>query len=249
MNKKLKKALQAAFEAPPPTDQERFLKQLHYPKITYHEFLLNQIHYIRKRVWTASVFIVLFGWIVAFQLPALQYWNPDGMKIWNISAVLPFLAMITVTEIYRSASCHMAELEGSCRFSLPQIVMARVSILGVTNFFVLIALFIFMDQVSAYSLLQIVSYSMVPYLVVCSVCLWLLNRMRDSDGLYACAATTGLVSVTSIFCESMAEVFYSDTYLYGWLMIFICCFILIVFQMHKLIKQMEEKQWNLNLNE
>lgn len=249
MNKKFKKALQTAFEAPPPTDQERFLKQLRYPKITYQEFLLNQIHYIRKRVWMASAFIVLFGWIVAFQLPALQYWNPDGMKIWNISAVLPFLAMITVTEIYRSTSCHMAELEGSCRFSLPQIVMARVSILGVTNFFVLIVLFIFIHQVSAYSLLQIVSYSMVPYLVVCSVCLWLLNRMRGSDGLYACAVTAGLVSITSIFFGGMAESFYLDTYLYGWVMIFIGCFILIGFQMHKLIKQMEEKQWNLHLTE
>ena len=247
MNRKLKKELKAAFEAPFPTGRELFLKQLRYPKITYQEFLFDQFRYIRKRIWIASALIVLLGWMIAFCLPVFQYWNTDGIKIWSISATLPFLAMITITEVYRSSAYSMVELEGSCRFSLPQIVMARMSILGVVNSVVLILLLIFINRVSAYSLLQTILYAMVPYLFVCAICLWLLNRMHGSDGIYSCGAATGLVSISSILCEISAGILYSNTYLNGWLTLFAGCLVLIGFQMHKLVKQLEEKQWNLSL--
>ncbi|QIB69069.1 hypothetical protein Ami103574_06925 [Aminipila butyrica] len=249
MNGKFRKELQTAFDISYPSDKERFLEQLRYPKITYQEFLFEQLRYIRKRIWMASVLIILFGWIITFRLPAFQYWRADGIKIWNISAILPFLAMITITEIYRSVAYNMAELEESCRFSLSQIIMARMSILGGVNFVILILLLIFMNQVSSWRLLQIISYSMTPYLLVCAICLWLLNRMHGSDGMYACGAATGFVSVSNILIQISAVSLYSDTYLNGWLTIFAGSVVLIGFQIRKLVGQLEEKQWNLNLAE
>ncbi len=249
MNKQFKKALQSAFEAPIPVNKAQFLKNLHYPQIIYRHFLLSQLRYIRKRVWVFSVLTVLLGWIITFQSPMFLYWKADEIKIWSISSILPFLSMMTVLEIYRSTAYHMAELEGSCRFSLPQIIMARMGILGVANSVVLISLLVFINQVSAYSLLQTISYIMVPYLIVCAICLWILNRTRGQSGIYGCAAAAGLISGSSILCESMAEVFYSDTCLKGWLILLVCCLVLIGVQMRKLIKQMEEKQWNLSLTE
>lgn len=247
MNGNFKKELKSAFQAPPPTGKERFLNQLRYPKITKWEFLLNQLCYIRKRVWIASALIILLGWMIAFRLPVFQYRNTDELKISSISATLPFLAMIIITEVYRSLAYRMVELEGSCRFSFPQIVMARISILGVVSSVVIILLLIFINRVSAYSLMQTILYVMMPYLVVCAACLWLLNRTQGLDGIYACAAATGLVSVASIICENVVTVLYSDAYLNGWLTLFVGCLILIGFQVHKLIKQLEEKQWNLSL--
>lgn len=249
MNQNLKKELKSAFEAPPPTGKEHFLKQLRYPKIAYWEFLLDQLRYIRKRIWIVSAFIILLGWMTAFRLPVFQYWTADGLKIWSVSAVLPFLAMMTITEVYRSSAYRMAELEGSCRFSLPQIVMARISILGGVSSIVLVLLLAFITRISAYSLLQTILYVMMPYLIVCAVCLWLLNRTHGSDGIYACAVAAGLVIVVSIFCESVSTVLYSDAYLNGWLALFAGCLVLIGFQVHQLVKQLEEKQWNLSLTE
>jgi uncharacterized membrane protein YvlD (DUF360 family) len=248
MNGKLKKELKAVFEAPSPIGKERFLKQLRYPKITYQEFLFNQLHYIRKRVWLASALIVLLGLLTAFHLPIFD-WTKNGIKIWSISSVLPFLALITITEVYRSSAYNMSELEGSCRFSVPQIVMARMSILGTVNSVVLVLLLILINRVSAYSLPQTILYVTVPYLVVCAACLWLLNRMHGSDGIYACAVAACLVSLSSILCEISTGIFYSATYINGWLTLYVVCFVLIGFQMHKLVKQLEEKQWNLSLTE
>ncbi|GAB6108492.1 hypothetical protein [Fusibacter bizertensis] len=236
MNKKLKGALQEAFKAPPPIDKEHFLKQLNFPKITYVEFLMNQLHYIRKRVWIASLMIVLLGWGIA-------HWSPIFL---SISGVLPYLAMITVTEIYRSASDRMAELEGSCRFNLQQIVMARMSILGGINLFVILVAVIFINKITAYGILLALLYSLVPYLIVCAICMWLLNRTKGAESLYACAIATGSVSIGNILCESMAKFLYSSTNLHAWLAVLACCIILIGFQIKILIKQTEDQQWNLN---
>ncbi|WP_349673134.1 hypothetical protein [Lacrimispora sp.] len=249
MNRNLKKGLMSSFQAPPPTDRERFLKQLRYPKITYWEFLLAQLAYIRKCIWIAFALIVFLGWVIAFRLSSFQYWSGDGLRIWSISAILPFLAMMTITEIYRSSAYIMAELEASCRFSLLQIVMARISIFGAANFIVLILLLIFINQISAYSLLQTILYTIMPYLFVCTACLWLLNRFHGSDGIYACAAAAGFVSVSSILCEGLVTVLYTDVYLNSWLTLFAICLVAIGFQMHKFVKKLEEKQWNWNLTE
>ena len=241
MKGKLKKELRAAFEAPAPTDKEDFLKQLSYPKIRYGEFLLEQLCYIRRRIWFTSVLLVWIGWFIA------QYQKPDEMKIWSISALLPFLAMLTITELCRSAACHMAELERSCRFSLPQLSIARLSILGTVNFIVLLLLLVFLRQASAYSLLQIVFYTMVPYLAVCAVCLWLLNRVRGANGIYACGAAAGLVSTIGAILGGKAEALYSAGYLNGWAAFFAAGLVLTVFQMYKFVKQMEDKKWSLRL--
>jgi hypothetical protein len=243
MKRKLKKELRAAFEAPAPTDKERFLKQLRYPKITYREFLLEQLLFIRKRIWLASALLVWIGWFI------VQYQQTEAIKIWSISALLPFLAMLTVTELCRSAACHMAELEGSCRFSLPQLSIARLSILGAVNFVVLLLLLIFLRQASAYSLLQTVLYTMVPYLAVCAVCLWLLNRVRGTNGIYACGAAAGLVSAMGVILGSKAEALYSAGNLNSWAAVFTVGLILTGFQMYKFVKQMEDKKWSLCLIE
>lgn len=235
MKKKLKKQLRAAFEAPAPTDKEHFLKQLSYPKITYREFLLEQLLFIRKRIWFASVLLVWIGWFIA------QYQQTDEMKIWSISALLPFMAMLTITELCRSASCYMAELEGSCRFSLPQLSIARLSILGAVSFVVLLLLLVFLRQASAYSLLQTVFYIMVPYLAACAVCLWLLNRVRGANGIYACGAAAGLVSAMGVILGSNAETLYSAGNLNGWATVFAVGLILTGFQIYKFVKQMEDK--------
>ncbi len=249
MNKKLKNALRVSFEAPPPADKERFLKKLRYPKISRHKFFLSQIRYIRKRVWALSVMIVLIGWALAFLPPALGNWSAESEKIWSVSAVLPFLAMLTATELYRSSFYRMAELETVCRFSLPQIVMARITILGGGNFVILTLLLIFMSRASAYSVLQVIAYLMVPYLVTCGICMYILNRVRGRDSVYGCAAAACLICVTNITISSTVQLLYTNTCLSYWMLFFVFSGVLIVIQLRKLLKQTEDKTWNLLLTE
>lgn len=249
MNKKMKKALRESFEAPPPMDKERFLKTLQRPGSTYLKFLLNQFFYIRKRVWVFSVVIIFVGWAVTFQSPVFIDWKAEAGKIWAVSAVLPFLALMMTAEIYRSVFYRMSELEMSFRFNLPQIIMARIAILGGGNFVILTALLIFISRVSPLNLLQVIIYLMVPYLITCGFCLLILNRVRPGEGMYFCAAAACFTCVVNIITGSTVRLLYSSSTLGYWLLLFALGGVLTAIQLRKLIKQTEERTWNLLLTE
>jgi hypothetical protein len=249
MNKKIEKALRESFEAPPPVDKERFLKTLGRPGSTYVDFLLNQLTFIRKRVWAFSVIIAFIGWAVTFRSPVFIDWHAEAEKLWIISAGLPFLALMMTAEIYRSAFYRMSELEMSFRFNLPQIIMARIAILGGGSFVILTVLLIFISRVSPFSLLQVITYLMVPYLITCGVCLLILNRVRPGEGLYFCAAAACFTCMVNIIASSTVQLFYSSSTLGYWLLLFVLSGVLTGIQLRNLIKQTEERTWNLILTE
>ena len=249
MNKKLINGLQEAFEVPPPVDKERFLKNLPYPKSRYRDFFFSQLGYIRKRVWILSAVFVLAGWAVAFLSPGILNWHIEAGKVWIVSAVLPFLALLTVTEIYRSAFCRMAELEGSCRFSLQQIIMARISILGGGNISVLALLLFFMNRVSPYGLLRILLYLGLPYLITCGTCLLILNQVHGKESIYVCAAAACIVSMINLVLSNMIPLLYTNTHLVSWLFLSAAAILLIGVQTYKLLKRTEGNTWNLLLTE
>ncbi len=249
MNKRFKAALQASFEAPPPTGKEKFFKTLGYPKTTYGSFFASQLFYIRKRVWLLSFLIVIVSCGIVFQAQTFGNWDPEAWKIGSISAMLPFLAMLTVTEIYRSAAYRMAELEMSCRFSLQQILAARLTLLGGGNFAVLMLLMYFSSRIADFKLLQAITYLIVPYFIVCGFCLWLLIHLRGQEGVYGCAAAACLVSVANILLSNGAPLLYSYAHLNGWLVLLALSGIFMGVQIRKLLKQGEELTWNLLLTE
>ncbi len=249
MNKRLKKALQTAFDAPQPAEKELFLKSLPYPRITYPRFCLSQFRYIRKRLWVISFMIAFMGWATTLGQPALIDWQAESGKIWMISAVLPFLAMLTASELCSSFVYRMTELEVVCRFSLSQLIMARITLLGGGNFLILILLLVFVGRSSPYSLLQIILYLMVPYLVTSSLCLFLLNRVQGQEGVYCCAAAAGLASAANIISGSSIQLLYTHAYLVFWLTMFASSAILILIQLRNLLQQREDNIWNLGLTE
>lgn len=245
MNKKLKKALEASFAAPLPRKKDQFLRSLPYPKITYSEFLISQLFYIRKRVWLLSFGILIMAWAISQNNAA----SLNGDTLWMIAALLPFLALATLMEVYRSAFYRMAEIEGSCRFSLPQILMARLSILGTGNFSLLILLLLLINGVSPYSVLQLIFYLLFPYLLTCTLCLLILNRMKSQETMYTCATTACLVSVSNIVLSNLVEIIYSPSYLSYWIAFSALTLLIVGIQVHTLFKQMEDKPWNLCLME
>ena len=73
MNKKLKKALQNAFEPPKPIHEKEFIKQFPQPTISTLSFVLSQIRYIQKYVWIVSfaVFLIALMGARAFEKDVL----------------------------------------------------------------------------------------------------------------------------------------------------------------------------------
>lgn len=211
MNRYLKRELKKAFAVPVPNPQEkaRFLRTLPQPSIPTWQFLLTQIAYLRKWVLVLSVL---------FLLPTL--WcnrHMDADTLWSISALIPFLALLAVTESTRSAVYGMQEFEMSTRFSIKSVMLARMSILGLLDAFVLCALIPFYAAGIKLSLLQTGLYLLVPYLLTANSSLWIARRFHGREALYGCLCAAVCVSLLSCGLRLLADIVYQISYVHWWL--------------------------------
>lgn len=245
-----KKELQAAFAAPKPKKKDRFIKELRFPKLSYAGFLFNQLSYIRKRIWIVTACLTLLGIRVSTLSPrGLQ--SMDGLdNCWMIAALLPVVILFSVTEIVRSDSSKMAELEAGCRFSLQQVVTARILLLGGINGGALLTLLLFFGRISAFGFGRMSVYFLMPYLLAGAACLLLLNRIRGTEGIYACAGASCGVCLFYSSIHLTVETIYETRFFYLWLLLGAACTGIILTQLKQLMKQSgKEKQWNLYLTD
>lgn len=242
MRKNLKEQLKNAFDAPVPTRKAKFLQSINFPKANLLDFILAQIGYIRKRVWIIS------GLLVIVSLFALSFTADDGSLslIWVISSILPIISLVIVTEVAKSASYNMAELEMSCKYNLAGVMLTRLGILSCFNiliFGVIIAAFM---SKADYSLFRAVIYMLAPFMLTCSLSVFTLNRLRSRETIYICGGISGFVSIANALFTSQYKAAFSDEYMKIWILAFIILSLFTVMESIKLIKKTEElQQWNL----
>jgi hypothetical protein len=194
VNKNIKQSLQAAFSAPTPTKKAAFLAALPYPRTRMIDFLLGQAGYIRKRVWLLAL-AVMAAVLLLSQLPIL---HDTGDLLWLVSSFLPFLALAGSTELARSVSCRMAELETSCRYDFSRVILARLIIIGAADVVVFIPICVFCFGRAEANPLLIGLRLFLPFLLTCALSLTALNRLRSRDGVYVSGAAACAVSLANI---------------------------------------------------
>jgi len=243
LNRKLKLQIKEAFDIPSPARKNEFLQKIDYPKAKYSDFIFSQIGYIRKRVWFTSI-ALLIGVLLSLRFVPVE--NVFGL-LWIISSVLPFIALVSVVEIYRSTSYHMAELEMSCKHSLADIVLARLGILGSLNVVVFITLLFLLNGRTNYSFWRLGIYILVPFMLTCTLSLFVLNHVKTRETTYICGGISCFVSaLNSVLMHSKQDAF-TNRYFFLWGMVFLTLLVLMIFQVVKFIKKAEELQWNLQL--
>lgn len=245
MNRKLKKALQSAYTPPKSTTKESFLNSLDYPKSTRMDFFLCQFGYIRKRIWLcwiALISLVILG--ITFLSNATETFSLTFPLVSTVSSLLPFIMLLTITELARSMSSQMAELEMSCKYNLSAVVVARATILGATNLLAFILLLIPMSLNSDYSFLRLGMYMFVPYIITCVGCMGIISLLNNKDTLYYCGGVSGLICILNLITSTISDVSYSDRTLYLWVIALVISCISLVLIGIKFFKNTEDLTWN-----
>ncbi len=196
----LKKEIYKSAVPPPPKGKDEFLRRLPYPKLSYPEFVISQIGYIRKRMWAVSMAFVLTGICAICIIP-----ERSASVLWVISSLAPFLAVFTASEISRSSVFGMSELEAGCRFALPQLAGARMLILGVCNFALISAGTIISGIFSPFGIALSALYILTPYVCVCGISLAVFGKARGQDGVYISGGLALGVSVFGIILFSSGK--------------------------------------------
>lgn len=238
MNKYLKQRIKEVLEVPAPDQQEKakFLRTLAIPRISMWQFVLIQITYLRKKV------LILSG---LFLLPALM--GAGGIKpdtLWVISALIPFLALLAVTESVRSAMYGMQEFEMSTRFSLKSVMLARMSVLGLLDVIVICCLIPLCRIGSNTSLLQTGLYLMVPYLLTVNISLCLTRWFHGRESFYGCMCAAVLVGGGGWMLHIIAGFIYQLCYIHWWIILSVFLIGKMAQEICHTIRQTEELVWN-----
>lgn len=240
MNRKLKNKIAKAFDAPAPSDKFLFIHSLPRPPIRTRTFVLGQIPFIRKSVWLLSA-LILF--------PAL--WGALRASediVWIVSALIPFLAVLLITESAKSSTYGMNELEMATRFSLKSVVLARMSILGIFNL-ILFCILVPICSARDLSLFQTGFYLFVPYLLTANISLYLVRHFHNKEVIYGCMAVAVLVSGTNISLHYMAGFLFQTHYLVWWIAAALFLFAITTKELYQTFKKTEGVIWNFALTD
>lgn len=241
-DKKIKLAIKSAYMLPESNSKKDFLINLEVPKTNLCEFFMSQLKYIRKRVFLIELIIMLICLISLFNIKGS---NVNIKYISMISSIMPFFVLVIVTEISRSISYNMAELEMTTRYSLGQIIIARTTMLGSVNFIFLIFLLIFFSFKSEYNILNLSLYIFIPFLLTCFGSLYTMNYVRNKNVNLYCAGISIFVSLANIVLYDIKFNLYSNLSVQFWIIAFIALIVGVIIQARKFIKSTEEYNWNL----
>lgn len=191
MNHKLEKKMRRALKAPVPVSEEHLeaTKEAAYglyagrrqrQKISFPAFLLAQVRFCGVWVWLLqggalfALFLVLNS-VLGGDLNAIK---PRHLpELLSLCAVL--IAATSLPGISRSFRYRMVEMEAATRLSLPGLILCRLLILGLTDFFILAVTFAAAIWQTSLSGLDAAVYLLLPFL---SACLGSLLIIRHAPG-------------------------------------------------------------------
>lgn len=161
-----------------------------------------------------------------------------------ISSTLPFISLISISEIVRSITYNMVELEMSCKHNFLEIFLIRSGILGLANFIILIGILVLFIGKTNFGLFRLGLYLITPFLLCTYGSLFVINRLKSREITYICGIVTAFVSLLNALLTIQINEIYTERYWGFWLVSFVMIVGLSSKEVSKLIKKMEELYWN-----
>ena len=207
MKQNLRKELRELYNSmPPPPDSGRITeliaqaggKTLALPKeSSLCWFIKSQIRFISWRFLIFQLLLIcLYGFFTAVILR-----DDNGFLL--LVPAAPIAVMLGTGELSRSFRFNTAELELPSRFSLPQVLLARLTITVVINMLSLTCMLFLSAMKTYYCFGPLILYGLVPSLLAAAGSLFLMNHSHDTNAGYYVSAycltlsAIGAVSLTA----------------------------------------------------
>ena len=243
---RLKAELKKSFEPPEPLRKQDFLRNFNYPKASPLEVFTVQAGYIPKYVWIVSVFPILLFLLLEY-LAEFRAGSYD--IIWYLSAFMPILAVLSVTETFRSEVYGMAELEMTAKYNLLQILLMRMGILGTLDLLLVFAVIPLVIRWGDVNFLQAAVYLLVPWECTCLLAFQVEKHRKEKGTILGNILCGVFVCMIEIFLGNHGEVAYDGKRFPIWIIVFFGLSVYLARQIWRIWQEMEELKWNLYLTE
>lgn len=230
------KELSREFDEINPIRKKEFLDNIRQPRTSAKEFLVNQIFFIRKGTWVLTFTLT----VVAIMAISIFGLNLIGNSLWNVGAISPFLALTMLMEITKSDSNKMVEMEDSCLYNRHQVVLARLIILGGTNFTSICLIALAIKLSAGQNIIQILLWLILPYMLTCVTSLYILKGSKRRESSMYCSIVAGGVAVSYSIISNLYRVIFELKYITLLSIIAITLIILTIIMFRRYINIKEE---------
>ena len=233
-DKKIIKEIQNAYEIS--SDKKtKFLRTICSPNVSLIRFIKNQFKLINKKIYLSCVLYFLILMILLLSSNANQY--P------LLAAGVPFFSLLIVAVVNTSANYKMEELELASLFSLKMVIMARLLIMTIITVLFIVVMSFVTSSIKDISLLQIICYFFIPYLLNMYINLKVMKSQRKEGTKYCLAISSVICLLTiSINTYTPIKMLISNSILY------IVAFILLILTIKEIVNylnRIEDYVWNL----
>lgn len=198
--------------------------------ISFRTFFWSQLRFIKKQVWLIQLAVILVSGFYLFQ-------NSGAVNaVGTLSAFLPFVFLAGTGELSRAFVNGTVELEMSSRFTLKQVMLSRVTLLGLSDVLVITAACFMAQAALSLDLIQVFMYLCVPFLITSLGCLCILNHDRSHKCGFYCAVWGAAVIVLSLLLSNTLPVLYERSLFWCWCVLFALSFTGVITECILLIK-------------
>lgn len=240
-DRELKTRIKAAYRTEATESQRRFLRDHQQRELKFSRLLLLQPGYMKLPC--ALIGAGLLGFLASALCGA------DAEKLRTMAAFLPFLALLSLSDLGASERCGMGELEMSSRFSLRLLKAARLTLVGILTLVSVGVCALVLRSVSGVHLPFALLLAGFPYLITAASCMALLRLWHAKENIYGCAVIAACVSLLSLALENGTLLQVLALCRRTCLALLLAALYLVAREMTKYLKESEELQWSLSWTE
>ncbi len=216
MKKTWKKLLKQIYEAPAAERKREFFRSQKPQPLHFGHILWVQCAYMPKWEWVLSLVILAGIFIIRRYM--------QDIVLGYVLAVMPCLAAANVMECFCSLTYGMGELEMSARFSVKNVILARMGIMGIENLLLTVVLAVFTKEI----LLRGIMCLFTPYLFTVYLCFKLIRATHGREGIYACAAVAAFNGGLAFYSSFHWRWIFGLSYHFVWMAVMVMLFLLIL---------------------
>lgn len=199
-------------------------------RISFTRFLATQIKFIGWKVWTAQgIFLLIISGMLTGLYGRSYLGNQQHMaRLLFCLSVLVFMTALPF--VYRSVRYQMQEIEAATRFSSVKLLMAKLTIIGIGDLFILSGIFCITIEKTALQAGSAILYLGFPFLLASSGCLFMLGHFTSKQFFVGSMGLCSFLILVSFTAFRHYEALFPYSFSVGWIVI---CALLIVFCVHQ----------------
>ena len=205
-------------------------------ELRWYRRIVNQFKYISPLLWFSQLLAIGLCMLLIGQIGS----DTDMTAVLSaISFIVALLGVVGFPEVCKSFSYQMWELEQSCKYNLRQIVAIKLSIIGMIDLIIILAITLFTSLQTELPMWEMALYLFVPFNLACIVSFFVTSLARNKNSVFSIFPAGFGFAFLMLLCINRFSPYQSIS-IPIWLILCFGTFAILIWKAAQFIKGMDE---------